>query len=446
MKLTIHRGSHQIGGSCVEVSSGGTRILVDFGMPLTDAGGEAFDERAMAGKPVEELIAKKVLFDIKGLYRGSEPSIDAVFISHSHKDHYGLLPYIHPKIPVYISKGAYDLMSALNVFLMPQWRTVIAAPVLLGHKRPVTIGGLTVTPYLVDHSGFDAMGFVIRETATGKTVVYTGDFRAGGWTWKRYDDFLDNPPKRVDCLVMEGTMLAREGGKYPDEAAVVEAVAGAIQKSATAVIPVYCSGQNIDRIVSLYKAVRKAKSLLVVDPYTAYMLAVAGDVSSRIPQVDWVNMRVFIANYAGRGDIYINKIAGSARKEIMRGLGRAKIKAADFGNLKQKALLLMRDRMIPAVEKIPQIQGSTLIYSQWAGYIKKDKPGAKKFWDFVARNNLAVEHIHTSGHATRDKLCVFAARVNARQIVPIHTEYPARFREHFGNTVVCRADGQGFEV
>ena len=32
MNLTIHRGTHEIGGSCVEVESGKTRILLDFGM------------------------------------------------------------------------------------------------------------------------------------------------------------------------------------------------------------------------------------------------------------------------------------------------------------------------------------------------------------------------------------------------------------------------------
>ena len=102
--------------------------------------------------------------------------------------------------------------------------------------------------------------------------------------------------------------------------------------------------------------------------------------------------------------------------------------------------------MIPVVEKIPQIQGSTLIYSMWNGYIEKDNPGAKKFWGFVKRNNLTVEHIHTSGHATIEQLKKFAKKVNAKQIVPIHTEYPEKFKEHFGNTVVSYNDGQCIDL
>ena len=34
MTLTIHRGTHEIGGSCVEIRTDKTKILIDLGMPL----------------------------------------------------------------------------------------------------------------------------------------------------------------------------------------------------------------------------------------------------------------------------------------------------------------------------------------------------------------------------------------------------------------------------
>jgi ribonuclease J len=36
MNIVVHRGTHEIGGSCVEVSTAKTRIVVDFGLPLVD--------------------------------------------------------------------------------------------------------------------------------------------------------------------------------------------------------------------------------------------------------------------------------------------------------------------------------------------------------------------------------------------------------------------------
>jgi len=443
MRIIIHRGTREIGGSCVEIESGNTRILLDFGMPLKDPSGADFNERDIEGLPLKTLIEKTYLFDIEGLYRESDTSIDGIFISHSHKDHYGFLSYVYPEIPVYMSKGAYELIRALNIFLPKLKGTYIQKPQFLYNWKKTNVGGLSVTPYLVDHSGFNAMGFFIKEENTGKTILYTGDFRAAGWTKKRYYDFIEKPLKPVDCLLMEGTMIEREGGKYPDEEAIVQGVIESIRKSKNTVIPVYCSGQNIDRIVSLYKAARKTKSLLVVDPYTACILRVVGEITGSTPEIEWNSIRVLVANY-GEGDIYVNKIAKSNLHEMTMSIGRKKIKTFNFAHLQQKSLLLMRNTMIPVVEKIPQIHGSTLIYSMWKGYIEKCNPDAKKFREFVRRNNLKVEHIHTSGHATLEQLKKFAKKVNAKQIVPIHTEHPEKFKEHFGNTVISYNDGEYF--
>jgi hypothetical protein len=34
LKITIHRGTQEIGGSCIELSVGETRVILDLGMPL----------------------------------------------------------------------------------------------------------------------------------------------------------------------------------------------------------------------------------------------------------------------------------------------------------------------------------------------------------------------------------------------------------------------------
>ena len=56
MRIIIHRGTHQIGGTCVELETGDTRILLDFGMPLQDASGADFNDRALDGTPFQGLI------------------------------------------------------------------------------------------------------------------------------------------------------------------------------------------------------------------------------------------------------------------------------------------------------------------------------------------------------------------------------------------------------
>jgi len=87
MRLVIHRGSNEIGGTCIELSAGGTTIWLDVGLPLKEA------ENAVlpVGRP------------------------DAVLISHPHQDHFGMLDKLEPHIPVYIGKVAVHLMNAARI-------------------------------------------------------------------------------------------------------------------------------------------------------------------------------------------------------------------------------------------------------------------------------------------------------------------------------------------
>jgi len=319
----------------------------------------------------------------------------------------------------------------------------ISKPCIVRHKASLDIADFRITPYLVDHSGFDAMSFLIEEKSTGKRLFYSGDFRASGWKRALFDRFIKDPPKNIDCLLMEGTMIKRQGGAYQDENAVLNGVEDVLEKTDKNVVLAYCSGQNIDRIVTFYKAARLAKASLIIDPYIATVLHVLKNERNKIPQMDWDNIKVLIGNYRDRGDIYINKIVNSDFKYLTFSIGKHKIKAGDIG--KEKALVVMRDSMIPLIRKVPDVKGATLIYSQWDGYIR-DKRKAAIFWDFMRENDLKLEHIHTSGHATVDILKQLTRALKPKRIIPIHTEHPERFKEYFGEKVVCHNDGEPFGI
>ena len=80
MKIKIHRGQNQIGGSIIEISSSQARIFFDIGIELDE------------GKDIE-------VPQIEGLFCG-EKNCDAVIISHYHSDHMGLIDYLLPDIPI----------------------------------------------------------------------------------------------------------------------------------------------------------------------------------------------------------------------------------------------------------------------------------------------------------------------------------------------------------
>ena len=190
MKLTIHRGTQEIGGSCVELSTNSSRILIDFGMPLVNDKKESFDSKILTGKSLDELKKLKILPDINGLYRDEEKAIDAIIISHSHLDHYGFLKFVHPDIPIYMSEGAKILVEISDIFIPHKIGELNVRTI---DKKSFAVGDFKIQSYLVDHSAFDARAFLIE--AEGKRLFYSGDFRGHGRKSILLDRMISKPPR-----------------------------------------------------------------------------------------------------------------------------------------------------------------------------------------------------------------------------------------------------------
>ncbi len=109
-----NRGTKEIGGTFIELQSGDNRILIDVGYPLFLNNKPIDDSVASLGP--KALLELGVLPDIKGLYIWDSPEFDAVIISHAHTDHYGLLRFVNPAIPIYLSAGTLKLIEISNLF------------------------------------------------------------------------------------------------------------------------------------------------------------------------------------------------------------------------------------------------------------------------------------------------------------------------------------------
>src|SRR5271157_2255532 len=198
MRLCIHRGSKQVGGSCVEVERHGQRLLIDFGLPL-DA----------------ERNNRQYVPEIAGL-DGSDPSLLGILISHPHLDHFGLLAHASPSIPVGMGSAARRILTAAAPFLPGNWPTP-AQGWDYQSEQSFSIGSFRITPYLVDHSAYDAYALLIE--SGGRRIFYSGDFRAHGRKAVLFERLVANPPTDVGTLLLEGSSLGRlnDDQEFPAE-------------------------------------------------------------------------------------------------------------------------------------------------------------------------------------------------------------------------------------
>ena len=120
MKITIHRGAREIGGSCVEIAAeSGSRLLVDLGMPLARVDGSEWP-RGTALRPGHDC-GRRLLPELCGLYAGK--SIVEGLCSLTPTDHYGWPKYL-PQIPAFGSRGTLDSGASGSSFRMQPSRLI----------------------------------------------------------------------------------------------------------------------------------------------------------------------------------------------------------------------------------------------------------------------------------------------------------------------------------
>lgn len=72
-------------------------------------------------------------------------------------------------------------------------------------------------------------------------------------------------------------------------------------------------------------------------------------------------------------------------------------------------------------------KGGILVYSMWGGYQKKAE--INEYMKACESMGLKTLSLHTSGHADPDTIRALIDRVNPTEIIPVHTENAAWFKD-----------------
>lgn len=409
MIVTVHKGSHEIGGTCIQLTAGNTSILLDAGLPLS---------------------AESHVVDMAQL------TVDAALISHSHQDHYGLMTRLPKQTPVYIGRLGSSFIDAAKIFIgeeieKREYRHFQA-------WEPFAIGDFTITPYLVDHSAADAYAFLIE--AEGKRLFYSGDLRSHGRKGKLFENLVRRPVRNLDLLFLEGTMLHRSNDLFPDESSVEDKILEVIRRQKN-ISFLLSSSQNIDRVVSAHRACKKAGKILVIDIYTAWVLEQLRHVTENTPAMDWPEIRVY-----AKGSQYEKlKTAPEYFGDFSSRLFCHRVMPNDLHESPEAFLYFGKMSSFPFIERFKSAANPVnVIYSQWLGYLDANDAGYFGSNEVAAyRNDPGVNFVyaHTSGHATVEDLKRLAEAFKPRMLVPIHTEHGEEYSQLFAN-VVQMNDGQ----
>jgi ribonuclease J len=359
--------------------------------------------------------------EVDGLETPSETLL-AIVISHGHRDHWGLVPKVKTLVPLAMGLATESIMAAAANFVPDG--VALKATHHLRTGRRLSIGPFEITPHLVDHSGFDAYALEIE--ARGKRLFYSGDLRAHGRKGSLFEKLVSNPPKGVDVMLMEGSSLGRipHDQAFPSESDLEEVFVERFQR-ASGMMLVACSAQNIDRVVTIYRAAKRTGRTLILDAYAAEVLIATNSPHIPKPADGWSNIAVYIPQ-SQRLSLVKKGIAPLVDKYRGFRLWPEQLKPGA-----NKAVMLFRGWMFQDLQKLDALGGAEVIWSQWDGYLA-DGSGAQLRGD-CNRLGIPFKSIHTSGHASVSDLKRLASSIAPKRLIPIHTFGRAQFPSLFEN-------------
>ena len=207
-------------------------------------------------------------------------------------------------------------------------------------------------------------------------------------------------------------------------------------KKQTGIVLFQSSGQNIDRIVSFYRAALQCGKTFVVDVYTANVLHELHALGNKIPYPSYNNLKVFFPC------LLTEKIFNEIGAQYVKRFSAYRISREQLKKQQNDIIMLVRPSMKKDLEKC-HFSNGLFIYSMWQGY--RDSEYQQSFENRLGERGIRKTFMHTSGHAKISDICRLINGLNPKKIIPIHTMQPEAFFD-YSNKVELQRDGTAFEI
>jgi ribonuclease J len=470
VKLTFLGGVDEVGGNTIllEDLKYDVRIFLDFGVNIKKFKDQyeiydhpnSIEELVTLGLlpnekfiPIDNLYTKQV-----GIYRQkksdqeSRSNLDAVLISHPHKDHFLGISFLNRTIPIFTGVVTKKIIKAFyrssrrtleNNFKGLNWQTFRTGDI-------IDIKGMQIVPYHVDHSIPAAYGFIVYSSAG--SIVYTGDLRMHGPLSNMTEDFLKE--------ISSNSLIKSEGAISQDQVKL-------ISKGVKILI---CEGTKINKgVVESEEAVKDNLERLFKNNPFDYILV-------KYDRIDWDRFRTFshIAKKYGwkyiiseRDAYFYYLLNKGAKYETMKDpniiedkhiqiLKSGLIKFKWQEEIRQAVYSRNQEERFIEHHQIKELNKNYFIFithiynhlikslnlnlkglfisSSIDPYVEEFYDNTNKICNRLLEIGIPAYRIHASGHATAHDLINFINQVKPEILIPIHTDHSDFFNKFFQNT------------
>ena len=429
--LTFYGGVNEIGGNKVLLEDKDARIFLDFGQSFTM--GEGYFTGWLSPRTKNGLgdyFEFKLLPKIRGTYAKeqlaftdlpcTEPTIDALLLSHAHMDHVGHIQFLDERIPVYCGYGTKIFMRSMEETGSTHFGSHPYETFRTGHK--IEIDQLVVEPVHVDHSIPASYGFIIH-TSKG-AIVYTGDIRAHGPRREMTQEFME---KARECepiaMISEGTRMVGVEKRKNYSELEVEKLSNEIVSKTNKIVFVARYGRDMDRFRTFYNVAKNNDRKFIISPKTAHLLVkLVEDERLRLP--DPMKDEMILVYYK-------RKKTGSFQEKDYYVWEREfmdKMVNYSFVHQHQSRIVMDLDfyQFAELIDLKPD-QNSHFIHSMSEPYSEEDIEDAVMH-NWLRHFKIKFHQLHASGHMNKHQLTNLIKNIKPKQIFPIHTENPMLFK------------------
>lgn len=428
-RIEFFGGLGVIGSSKILISHGQARVLLDIGLDipkdqdlfrapvkLNSASGAERTELALV-----DMLRRDAAPRIPGLYderwlRADVQGTDlqnpggefAVFISHAHIDHMGLVGFVRSGVDVYAAEPTVAMLQALEVSGFP---VAGELPHITVMDHPVQVGEITVTRIDVDHDIDGASGFLV-ETPEGR-IAYTGDIRFHGEHPERSWSFAERVAG-VDVLITEGTSLSWDvHSDTPRTESDVMADIEALLQGSSDLQLIAPYERDTEKLQSILDTVRQAGRTVILPGKFAALAARLGLTGVHTWAADRPQQSAAIEAVA--------RAESALGADQLSRVSLAEVTAAP------SAYVVVPDPLdFPSLADLPIGPSTALFHTNGTPLGAFDAPWWGPFQDWLAELGIRYVPGGCSGHATADDLATMVNRIHPPVVFPIHSFSPRR--------------------